>query len=130
MPQFVRGDAILVLGHMYGRLITFRSGVMLCRSVVNGVSLGKTLSKVSDNNFPTVGSTIQATEGRLKAINTSCQALGRALETAKFAQTSYFDLINHFGLSSLFVSITPDDLCSFRVRLYLDSTKSVSFLDM
>ena len=26
MPQFMRGDVILVLGHMYGRILTYRSG--------------------------------------------------------------------------------------------------------
>ena len=72
MPQFMRGDAILVLGHIYGRLLTFRNGFMLCRSVMNGVSLEKTLSKFNDYNFPTDGYTTQETESLLRAIDTSC----------------------------------------------------------
>ena len=30
MPQFMRGDVVLVLGHMHGRILTYKSGVMIC----------------------------------------------------------------------------------------------------
>ena len=95
--------------------------------MMNGVPLGKTLSKFSDDNFPTDGSTTQVTEGLLKVIDTSCQVLGHTPEVAKFAQKCYFALNGHIGLNSLFMSITPDDLCSFCVQLYVDSTKFVIF---
>ena len=58
---------------------------MLCRSVMNRGSLGETLSKSSDNNFLTDGSTTQATEGLLKVIDTLYRALGHTQEAAKFA---------------------------------------------
>ena len=51
MPQFMREDAILVLGHIYGRILTYRSGVMICRSSINGVTLGETLSRFTSENF-------------------------------------------------------------------------------
>ena len=126
MPQFMRGDVILVLGHMYGRILTYRSGVMICRSSINGVTLGETLSRFTSENFTSTSPTNEAMDSLLKAITTSCRALGHTPEAAKFARKCYFALIDHFGLNSLFLSITPDDLCSFRVRLYANPAKFVS----
>ena len=128
MPQFMRGDAILVLGHMYGRLLTYRSGVMICRSSINGVTLGDTLAKFTRDDFTNANSTSPAMEPLLKAITTSCRALGHTPEAAQHARKCYFSLIDHFGLNSLFLSITPDDLCSFRVRLYVKAEDFVSYI--
>ena len=33
--------------------------------------------------------------------------------------------MDHFGMNSLFLTITPDDECSFRVRLYAEPDKEV-----
>ena len=77
MTKFMGGDTILVLGHVYGRLLTFRIRDVLCISVMNGVSVGETLSKCSDNRCPTDGSTTQTTDGF-----TSCRALGHTPEAA------------------------------------------------
>ena len=44
--------------------------------------------------------------------------MGHTEEAAKYARRSCFALLDHFGLSSLFLSTTPDDECSFRVKLY------------
>ena len=43
----MRGDVVLVLGHMYNRLLTYRTGIMICKSQINGVYLVETLAKVS-----------------------------------------------------------------------------------
>ena len=126
MPQFMRGDVILVLGHMYGRILTYRSGVMICRSSINGVTLGETLSRFTNENFMNASPTNEAMESLLKAITTSCRALGHTPEAAQHAQKCYFSLIDHFGLNSLFLSITPDDLCSFCVRLYVKAKDFVN----
>ncbi len=40
LKQFIEGPTILVLNHMYNRHMSYMSGVMTCRSTVNGVSLG------------------------------------------------------------------------------------------
>ena len=130
MPQFMRGDVILVLGHMYGRILTFRSGVMICRSQINGVPLGETLSKFTIKDFSSTSSTNPAMETLLKAVTTSCRALGHTPEAAKFARKCYFALMDHFGLNSLFLSITPCDLCSFRVRLYVRAEEFVSSIHL
>ena len=99
---------------------------MTCRSQINGVSLGETLSKITIDDFSDTGSMNQATEILLKGITTSCRALGHTPEAAKFARKCYFSLIDHFGMNSFFLTITPDDLCSFRVHLYVRAEDFVS----
>ena len=126
MRQFMTGDVCLVIHQMYGRILSFRSGVMVCRSQVNGVSLGETLSKFTTDDIPKDGSTNTATDAFLKAINTSCKALGHTTEAAKAARKGYFSYMDHFGLNSLFLTVTPDDQRNFRIRLYLDSGRNVS----
>jgi hypothetical protein len=37
-----------------------------------------------------------------------------------------FAMVDNFGLNSLYLSTTPDDECSFRVRLYLKPQNWVS----
>jgi len=44
--------------------------------------------------------------------------MGRTEAAAKFARRCMFAMVDHFGLNSLFLSTTPDDEYSFRVRLY------------
>lgn len=124
--QFMRGDAILILGHMYNRLLSFKSGVMICRSQLDGVSLGEALSRFSADSFKENAPPNEATEMLLKAVNTSCAALGHTAEAAKVARKSYFAYTDHFGLNSVFFSISPNDSKSFRVRLFADASKIVS----
>jgi hypothetical protein len=45
LKQFMEGPTILLINHIYNRQLSYISGVMTCRSTVNGVSLGKKLSK-------------------------------------------------------------------------------------
>lgn len=83
MRQFMRGNVILVLGHCYSRIQTFHSGIMLCRSQVNGVQLGETLSQFKTSDIPTDGSTNETTDRLLNAINTTCCALGHSPEASQ-----------------------------------------------
>ena len=46
MPQFMRGDVIFVLNHIYGRQLSYKSGVMTSRSNVGGELLGEKFSKI------------------------------------------------------------------------------------
>jgi hypothetical protein len=47
LKQFMDGQTILVMNHIYNRQLSYISGVMTCRSTVNGVSLGEKLSKLT-----------------------------------------------------------------------------------
>jgi hypothetical protein len=44
--------------------------------------------------------------------------MGHTEQAAKDARRRCFAMLDFFGLNSLFMSTTPDDECSFRVRLY------------
>ena len=44
--------------------------------------------------------------------------MGHTEQAAKDARRCCFEMLDYFGLNSLFLSTTPDDECSFRVRLY------------
>jgi hypothetical protein len=96
---------------------------MTCRSTVDGVPLGEKLSTLStedfeqikDNNKDNLDAT---TKCFLRAISTTCKAMGYTEQAAKDARQRCFAMLDFFGLNSLFMSTTPDDECSFRVRLY------------
>ena len=128
MKQFMRGDVILILGHMYNRILSYRSGVIACRSRVNGVPIGKTLAKFKPSDFETNinGDVSEATETLLNVVETTCKALGHTPEAAKQARKCFYAFNDHFGLNSLFLTVTPEDLDSFVVRLNIDPTKWVS----
>jgi hypothetical protein len=44
LQQFIEGPTILVMNHIYNRQMSYKSGVMICRSTVDGTSLGEKLS--------------------------------------------------------------------------------------
>ena len=45
---------------------------------------------------------------------------------AKAARKRCFSYMDHFGLNSLFLTVTPDDQRDFRIRLYIDPGRNVS----
>ena len=123
LKQFMEGPTILVLNHIYNRQMSYISGVMTCRSTVNGVSLGDRLTRliIEDLQLVTNKNTENLNENTkrlLKAISTSCKAMGHTDKAAKYARRCCFAMLDHYGLNSLFLTTTPDDECSFRVRLY------------
>jgi hypothetical protein len=113
----MKGPTILVMIHIYNRQMSYKSGVMLCRSTVDGTPLGEKLSilsmteleKINDNKTDHLNSN---TRGLLKAISTPCRVVGHTEETAKYARWCCFAMFDHYGLHRLFLSATPDDGCS------------------
>ncbi len=91
LQQFMEGPNILVMNHIYNRQMLYKSGVMTCRSSVDGVPMGGKLStlsmenleKLDDNNADRLDAT---TKGLLKSISTLCRAMGHTKEAAKFAR--------------------------------------------
>jgi hypothetical protein len=123
LKQFMEGPIILVLNHINSRQMSYMSGVMTCRSTVNGVSLGDRLSSLTIKDLQLVtnkntANLNKSTKGLLKAISTSCKAMGHTDEAAKYIRRCCLAMLDHYGLNSLFLTTTPDDECSFRVRLY------------
>ena len=126
MRQFMTEDVYLVIHQMYGKILFFPSGVMVCWSHSNDVSLEETLSLFTTDDIPKDGSTNTATDAFLKEINTSCRALGHTSGAAKAARKGYFSYIDHYGLNSIFLTVAPDDQRNFRIRLYIHSGDDVS----
>jgi ribosomal protein L11 len=129
--QFMEGPTTLVMNHMHNRQMSYKTGVILCRSTVDGTPLGGKLStlsmadieKINDNKTDHLNAN---TKGLLKAITTTCRAMGHTEEAAKYARRCCFAMLDHYGLNSLFLSTTPDGECSFRVRLYCKPQNWVS----
>ena len=53
--------------------------------------------------------------------------MGHLEEAAQDARQRMFEMLDYYGLNSLFLSMTPDDECSFRVRLYSKPQVCVSY---
>ncbi len=49
--QFMEGPTILVMNHIYNRQMSYKSGVMTCRSNVGGITLGEKLSMLSTESL-------------------------------------------------------------------------------
>jgi hypothetical protein len=86
----MEGPTILVMNHIYNRQIAYVSGVMTCRSTVNGISLREKLSKFNCEDLELVqedntDNLCENMKGSLKAISTSCKAMGHTGEAAKYA---------------------------------------------
>ena len=123
LEQFMEGPTILVLNHIYNRQMSYKTGVNMCRSSIDGISLGEKLSTLSTEDFEQINNNCNEnlnamTKNFLRAISTSCKAMGHTEQAAKDARRRCFAMLDYFGLNSLFMSTTPDDECSFRVRLY------------
>ena len=117
------GPTILVMNHIYNRQMSYKIGVMTCRSSIDGIPLGEKLSTLSTEDFEQIkddntDNLNATTKCFLKAISTSCKAMGHTEQAAKDARRRCFAILDYFGLNSLFLSTTPDNECSFRVRLY------------
>ena len=119
MKQFMRGDVILVLGHMYNRILSYRTGIIACRSRVNGEPVGETLARFTANDFndtTTTGEKTEATKTLLNVVETTCRALGHTPEAAQRARKCLFAYNDHFGLNSFFFSLTPEDRDTFYIK--------------
>jgi hypothetical protein len=131
MPQFMTAEVILVLHHIFSRQKSFETGIMTCRNKHGSENFTKRINALRSSDFDdNEGRQDPCSDHRvnsvIKSITTSCKSLGYTAEAAAAARRRQFAMMDFFGLNSLFLTITPDDECSFRVRLYADPDKSVS----
>ena len=133
LSQFHRPNFILVITGMYHRSKAFGSGFIKCKARRGDSTFAEKVSELSstditnavarrDADLPTAGTASEF----LTAVTTSCKPVGHSNEAAAYARRQFFAMMDHFGSCSLFVTITPDDECSFRVRLYASSGQEVS----
>ena len=98
---------------------------MTSRSKQNGNSnttLAEQMSQITVKELQAAADDFNPRQSELvkrlfKSISTSCRSLGHTPEAAAFARRCCFSLQDYFGLNSIFLTITPDDELSFRIRL-------------
>lgn len=123
LPQFMRNDVIFVMQHAFSRLQSYKTGIIKLRNKIGDRETGDLIGNTTPQAF------LQSIEQKnrnasdpmvalTKTISTSCEVLGYTEEAAKKARQNCFAMTDHFGLSSLFLTTTPCDECSFRVRLF------------
>jgi len=129
--QFMRGDFLLLINHMYNRCLSYKTAMIKCRSNFFGSTLGEKVStlKIEDlNQAVMLSNSGQGTSGIagqfLTAVKTSCTPIGHSAEAAKFHRRQHFAMDDYFGGSALFLTITPCDACTFRVRLFAQAGRS------
>jgi hypothetical protein len=83
----------------------------------DGVPLGEILASMTPNDLQP-NSTSSSFQALMKGVSTSCRALGYTSEAAQFARRCCFALSDHFGLNSVFLTVSPDDKCSYRVKMF------------
>ena len=131
LPQFMRSNFILVINNLYNRLLSYQSGITVCKSIsIGGSTLAESSASITEeeiksasenrsNNVP--DSSVAAL--LLKKSETSCKAIAHSQAAAKYNRRLMFALCDRFGLPNVFFTLTPDDECSWRVRLYAMSGK-------
>lgn len=131
MNQFMRPDFILVCYHLLCRHASYKTGIIKCKTQFKGKSLAEKISQMTvhdikkaatelssqqQNNEQCVTSTTASSF--LKSVSTSCKVLGHTTEAAKEARRKVYALTEYFGTHSIFFTVTPDDECTFIVRMY------------
>ena len=132
LPQFMESEFVLVANYLLGQILSFKSAVMKCRPLVDehGTAVGDEIGRMTVEEIEELlGGGDEEDHGGddganttakrfLRAVSASCRHLGTSAEAAKVARRKCFALQDFFGMHSLFITITIDDECSFRVRLY------------
>jgi ribosomal protein L11 len=72
--------------------MSYKGGVMTCRSNVRGVTLEEKLSMLSTESIKKIdvvnntNNLDETTKGFLKGVKTTCRSMGHTVEAAKFAR--------------------------------------------
>lgn len=136
LRQFMRGDFILIAYHIYNRIISYETGVIKSRSIKDGITLAERASKLTEKDVIEAGQRkaedkadlSKDADQLLKDVTTSSKSIGHSAEAAKDALRNALALSDYFGCHAIFATVTPDDLCTFRVRLRVHAGEKVSIL--
>lgn len=138
LNQFMRPDFILVCYHMWCRSASYTTGLIKCKSNYKGKALGEKISQLlvedireASNELSTMQENNEPLQEHstgtsfLKRVTASCKVMGHTTEAAKDARRKVYALTERFGTHSLFFTVTPDDECTFRVRMYANLGKPI-----
>ena len=150
LPQFLEGQTILIIHHMYQRRKSFLSGIAKCNVSHSGCTIADQLaamtvqqvddaitemkkkarkgreSKSANTNDSMEGDGVsQNVTELLKCIKTSCVPIGYTNEAAAEARNKMFALWMTFGPPALLFTFSPCDECSFKMQLFatMESTE-------
>eukprot|EP00984_Skeletonema_dohrnii_P018817 scaffold8892_cov117-Skeletonema_dohrnii-CCMP3373.AAC.2 len=113
LPEFFRGDFLLILNHMFNRQRSYETAV--------------TLIKHCFKNKPTTHQKVTGTAGEYKrAVEASCKPVGYSALNAKQNRRKHFAMDNFFGGHSIFLTTTPCDERTIRVQVFANAGKEVS----
>ncbi|KAL7455724.1 hypothetical protein ACHAWC_007254, partial [Mediolabrus comicus] len=134
LRQFMKGDFILIVYHIYNRIISYETGVMKSKSVKDGKTLAERASKLTAKDVEEAGrrkaedkaDLTKDADVVLKDVTASSKAIGHSAAAAKDALRNAFALSEFFGCHAIFATVTPDDLCTFRVKLTVRAGEEVS----
>jgi hypothetical protein len=140
LNQFMRPEFILVCYQLLCRSKSYTTGLVKCRSDCNGVQLAEKLSRLTVNELRAACEimTNSARQGHsdltrsvndgvsfLKSVTTSCKVHGHTTEAAKEARRMVYAMSERYGAHSVFLTVTPDDQCCFRVRMYASNGEEI-----
>ena len=98
----VKRSDFSTMGEQYGSMSASLLEIAI-RNVRNGLSVQHSMS--SEHQF-------------LKSIRAACGHLPHSNEATMEARRTYFSFLIKFGLPSIFLTVTPDDLRNFRIVVY------------
>lgn len=142
LPQFMRGDFILVVMYMYNRIRSYISGIVTCKSnPVAGLPFADAISQLSTNDITKAAERASkrshnddrdtSLAGKfIDKISTSCKVIGYSAAAASEARRKMFGYCDRLGMPSMFVTVSPDDECSFRVRLWASAGTEIDMLNL
>ena len=133
LPQFMRGDFLLLLNHMFNRQRSYETAVVTCKSSLFGQSLAEKMSKLKMKDLDQAlfqkqtRQRVTGTAGEyIRAVEASCKPIGYTALSAKQNRQKHFAMDNYFGGHSIFLTTTPCDERTIRVKVFANAGKEVS----
>ena len=138
MRQFMRGDFILIVYHIYNRIQSFRTGIVKSRFKKDGTTLAERASRLTEKDIIDAGErksmnlvdTTKDADLFLKQVTTSTAAIGHTSAAAALARRNCFAMGDYLGLQAIFATITPDDFCTVRVTLTVKAGEEVNLISL
>ena len=129
LPAFREDDFLLIACAMFHQIESFQSTILSCKSSLEKKSVAEALSTITEEQM--VSATKHVLDGTsnndtvvnrlFSSVKASCRARGHSNEAAEVARQKFFSLWHYFGSPSVFLTVSPCDECSFRVRLYANN---------
>ena len=128
LDQFMKGDFCLLTNNMLDRRLSYTSGKLKCRANFDGVPLAEKISRLTTKDLEDVvsGADTNSTVNQLlSSVSASCKAMGHTSEAAAYWRRIYFALSDRCGLNAVMLTVTPNDLANFTVRVIAQAGEEV-----